>query len=75
MTGKYEEYPIHDYELLCSVYEHTLISEVNRLCEAAEELEDSVIYYEHSEIQRMRFNILDELPYNVDDIMWKKQDS
>ena len=64
----YEEYAIHDFELPFDVDEYTPISEINRLCEAIQEIEGTPIYNELKEIQGMWFSSLEELLENKEDI-------
>lgn len=68
LNSEYEEYAIHDYELPFSVGEYTPISEINRLCEAVEEIDGLPIYAELKEIQSMWFSSFDELIDNLDKI-------
>lgn len=53
LNDEYEEYAIHDYELPFAICEYTSINKINRLCEMTEEIEDTPIYNELSEIQSM----------------------
>ncbi len=70
LNGEYEEYAIHDYELLFEVDEYTPISEINRLCEMVAELEGSPLYDALSDVQGYWFNSLEELLENQDDIIY-----
>lgn len=70
LTGDYEEYAIHDYELPFSIEEYTPISEINHLCALVEELEGTAVYKELSTIQSMWFSNLDELFDNKDNIIY-----
>ncbi|EAC7426784.1 antirestriction protein ArdA [Listeria monocytogenes] len=69
LSGEYEEYAIHDYELPFDIHEYTPISEINRLCEQIQELDGSPILEELKEIQGMWFNSIEELLDNKDDII------
>ena len=55
-------------ELPFDVDEYTPISEINRLCEAIQEIEGTPIYNELKEIQGMWFSSLEELLENKEDI-------
>ncbi|AIL56904.1 hypothetical protein V811_02327 [Staphylococcus aureus M90388] len=68
LNEDYEEYAIHDFELPFDVDEYTPISEINRLCEAIQEIEGTPIYNELKEIQGMWFSSLEELLENKEDI-------
>lgn len=58
LNENYEEYAIHDFELPFDVDEYTPISEINRLCEAIQEIEGTPIYNELKEIQGMWFSLV-----------------
>lgn len=66
---EYEEYAIHDYELPFDIGEYTPISEINRLCALAQELEGTPIEGEMKEIQRTFFDSFEELVEHKDDII------
>ncbi|WP_165718823.1 antirestriction protein ArdA [Streptococcus agalactiae] len=68
LNENYEEYAIHDFELPFDVDEYTPISEINRLCEAIQEIEGTPIYNELKEIQGMWFSSLEELLENKENI-------
>lgn len=68
LDNEYEEYAIHDYELPFEISEYTSIAEINRLCEAIQELDGSPILDELKEIQMMWFGSLEELLDAKDDI-------
>lgn len=70
LTGDYEEYAIHDYELPFAIEEYTPISEINRLCALVEELEGTAVYKELRTIQSMWFSNLDDLFDNKDNIIY-----
>lgn len=69
LTGEYEEYAIHDYEMPFDVGEFMPIWEINMNCEAIRELEGSPIYDELREIQNTWFGSIDELLDAKDDII------
>ncbi|HAP3026857.1 TPA: antirestriction protein ArdA [Enterococcus faecalis] len=69
LNDRYEEYAIHDFELPFEIDEYTSISEINRLCALVEEIEDTDIFKELREIQRMWFSSLEELIEHKDDII------
>lgn len=69
LNDQYEEYAIHDYELPFEIEEYTSISEINRLCELVEEIEDTPIYKELQEIQAMWFSNIEDLIEHKDDII------
>ncbi|REB90567.1 antirestriction protein ArdA, partial [Staphylococcus pseudintermedius] len=68
LNEDYEEYAIHDFELPFDLDEYTPISEINRLCEAIQEIEGTPIYNELKEIQGMWFSSLEEFLENKEDI-------
>lgn len=69
LNGEYEEYAIHDYELPFNIDEYTPIEEINRLCSIAEELADTSLYHELSELLGNWFSNLEELYEHKDDII------
>lgn len=69
LNDQYEEYAIHDYELPFEIGEYTPISEINRLCALIEEIEDTEIFKELREIQRMWFSSIEELIEHKDEII------
>lgn len=90
LNEDYEEYAIHDFELPFDVDEYTPISEINRLCEAIQEIEGTPIYNELKEIQGMWFSSLKNywktkrifivivivIRWKMSPVItWKKQDS
>lgn len=69
LNSEYEEYAIHDYELPFDIGEYIPISEINRLCALAEELQGTPIEREIKAIQQAFFGSFEELVEHVDDII------
>lgn len=69
LNGSYEEYAVHDYELLFSIPEYISLDEINYLCSLAEELEGTAIEDEINELQNAFFSSFEELVEHKDDFI------
>lgn len=67
LSGEYEEYAIHDYELPLDIPEYISLTELNRMAELLEELPEN-IYNNLDVIMSEWFNTVDEVHENVDNI-------
>ncbi len=67
LSGEYEKYAIHDYELPVDVSEYILLTELNRMAELLEELPEN-IYNNLDVIISEWFSTVDEVHENMDNI-------
>jgi len=76
LNSEYEEYAIHDYELPFEVGEFCSIDEVNRLCVAAELIDDRLLFDNmQTVISHFGFSGVEDLSDHMDDIIVHSCDS